>query len=68
MDDTDRAQESTEQFLADVLDRHQRSRPAGPALEECEDCGEEIPTKRREAQPGCTRCIQCQTNFETRRL
>ncbi len=25
----------------------------------CEDCGEEIPKKRREAQPGCVLCVPC---------
>lgn len=27
---------------------------------ECTDCGERIPLKRRQAMPGCTRCIHCQ--------
>lgn len=35
-----------------------------PSLEECEDCGEEIPKARQEAQPGVTRCIYCQEKFE----
>lgn len=30
----------------------------------CEDCGEEIPEARRRAQPGCRRCIRCQTELE----
>lgn len=64
LDDIDRAQEATEQFLTDVLSDHQRHRPTGPSLAECEDCGNEIPIKRREAQPGCTRCITCQHDFE----
>jgi hypothetical protein len=35
MDDIDRAQEATEQFLTEVLSEHQRHRPTGPSLEEC---------------------------------
>ncbi len=35
-----------------------------PSLEECEECGEEIPKARQEAQPGVTRCIYCQELFE----
>jgi len=68
LDEIDRAQEASEQFLAVVLNEHQRNRPTGPGLKECEDCGDDIPLKRRKAQPGCTRCINCQTNFEPRRL
>ena len=34
----------------------------GPA--ECEDCEEPIPEARRKAVPGCTRCIECQEDYE----
>lgn len=27
---------------------------------ECQDCGDDIPLKRRKAMPGCQRCIHCQ--------
>ena len=37
---------------------------AQPSLEECEDCGDDIPEARRVAQPGVTRCIHCQELFE----
>ena len=37
-----------------------------PSLEECEDCGEEIPEARRRMVPGCTRCIYCQERAERR--
>jgi phage/conjugal plasmid C-4 type zinc finger TraR family protein len=40
---------------------------AQPSLEECEDCGEDIPKARQEAQPGVTRCIYCQELFERRK-
>lgn len=32
----------------------------GPALLQCEDCGEEIPEARRAAVAGCRTCIDCQ--------
>ena len=38
--------------------------PTGPSLDECEDCGEEIPENRKIAVPGCSRCIHCQSVFE----
>jgi phage/conjugal plasmid C-4 type zinc finger TraR family protein len=32
----------------------------------CEDCGGEIPDKRRLAERGCTRCVVCQNKAEGR--
>lgn len=38
-----------------------RSRLAsGPGLSHCEDCGAEIPLRRREAVPGVRLCVSCQ--------
>jgi len=36
------------------------------SLIECQECGEEIPSKRR-AIGGVKRCFDCQNNFEGRR-
>ena len=33
----------------------------GESAEECDDCGEPIPKKRREALPGVRTCVACQT-------
>ena len=40
------------------------SQMAAPSLEICEDCEEEIPAERRRKQPGCTRCVACQSLYE----
>lgn len=40
---------------------------AQPSLEECEDCGEDIPKERQLASRGCTRCIHCQGVYERRK-
>lgn len=38
-----------------------RSRlPAGEGSTHCEDCGETIPERRREALPGVRTCVACQ--------
>ncbi len=37
---------------------------AQPSLEECAECGEEIPQARREAIKGVQLCIVCQTRLE----
>ena len=36
------------------------------SLNECQDCGEEIPSKRR-GIGGVKRCVDCQNHFEGRR-
>ena len=35
-----------------------------PTLEQCMDCGRTIPEARRQAVPGCCRCVQCQTEAD----
>ncbi|HUG45910.1 MAG TPA: DksA/TraR family C4-type zinc finger protein [Sphingomicrobium sp.] len=35
--------------------------PLGEAARECEDCGEPIARKRREAMPGVRTCVACQS-------
>lgn len=35
--------------------------PHGEGTLECVECGEEIPQRRREALPGVTTCIACQS-------
>jgi phage/conjugal plasmid C-4 type zinc finger TraR family protein len=37
---------------------------ATPSLVICEDCEEKIPEERRKKQPGCTRCVACQSVHE----
>ena len=39
---------------------------AEPSLEECEECGDEIPQARRLAIPGCRLCIFCKQHQERR--
>lgn len=65
MDEIDQAQGLNEDFQAFALELQQNSRePANYTGTDCLDCGEEIPLKRRQAMPGCRRCIDCQTTLE----
>jgi len=32
--------------------------------DECEECGQEIPTARRKAVPWARRCVDCQQRYE----
>jgi phage/conjugal plasmid C-4 type zinc finger TraR family protein len=47
-----------------AVQRALREQAARPSLEECEDCGLEIPQARREKIPGCQRCVHCQDIWE----
>lgn len=60
----DRAQELEERQRAEALARFAEGREAGNGLSHCEDCGEPIPEARRKVVLGCTRCVQCQEDFE----
>lgn len=68
MDVIDDAQAANETFQAAVLEMQQRNRePANYTGSDCVDCGDEIPLKRREAQKGCCRCVDCQARAERSR-
>jgi phage/conjugal plasmid C-4 type zinc finger TraR family protein len=40
--------------------------PAGEGTTHCVECGDEIPERRRQALPGVTTCIACQTSRDGR--
>ncbi|NWB99081.1 TraR/DksA family transcriptional regulator [Pseudomonas gingeri] len=60
--DRAQAQELRERELA-IAAQLARVRPSGPSRSHCQDCGNKIPTQRQ-ALPGITRCVPCQTTFE----
>lgn len=64
MDEIDMAQAHQEHFDRMALKRQLAATPRGEAASECEDCEAPIPVKRREAAPGCTRCLDCQERHE----
>lgn len=66
MDQFDLAQELDGRFLRDHIDKQLRQSRAdvGHGTTDCIDCGEIIPPGRREAEPGCVRCIFCQEKLE----
>ncbi|BBV32136.1 conjugal transfer protein TraR [Escherichia coli] len=33
----------------------------------CEECGDKLLDARRKAYPGCTMCVECQSNMELRK-
>lgn len=65
MDTIDQAQGYNEDFQSYALKQQQINRePVNYTGTDCLDCGDEIPEARRKAQPGCHRCIECQTILE----
>lgn len=64
MDEIDIAQRNQERIDRENLRQYLDRIPRCEAAKECEDCGDNIPEKRREKVPGCTRCIRCQQLFE----
>lgn len=65
-DDMDYVQEQVDRFQMDALAVRLKGighiRHIGPIA--CIDCNEDIPEKRRQAMPGCRRCIECQALHE----
>ncbi|WP_440998124.1 DksA/TraR family C4-type zinc finger protein [Arhodomonas sp. SL1] len=53
-------QEQIDSTVGDALERVRSRLPAGEGLSHCEECGNEIPARRREALPGVRLCVACQ--------
>lgn len=68
MDEGDLGQDMDARFQRMALANHfqrVKEEQADITFLNCIDCGNEIPLKRRE--PGCKRCVICQTKFEGKR-
>ena len=57
-------QEQIDATVEDAVKLIRAKIPKGESLLHCEECDEEIPKARREAVPGVTHCIKCQTSLE----
>ncbi len=66
MDEGDVAQDYQTRHNQDAINRAlaEVRRPVAMTLKICEECGEVIPRGRRKAQPGCSRCAECQRVHE----
>ena len=54
-------QDQIDDTVKDAIDAARLRMPAGESAEECDDCGEPIPSKRRAALLGVRTCIACQS-------
>lgn len=57
-------QEQISASIEDAAKKARASLPRGESLTHCEECGEEIPPKRRQALPGVRLCVACQQAME----
>ncbi len=64
--DEDAVQDQIDSTVEDALQRARRNLPKGESLEECAECGAEIPQARREALPGVRLCVACQSKRDDR--
>ena len=58
-----------EQIEATVEDAVKSARariPAGEGATHCEECGEPIPERRRQALPGTRTCVACQSERDSK--
>jgi len=53
-------QDQIDDTVADAVRRARHMMPGGESAEDCEDCGEPIPERRRQALPGVQTCVGCQ--------
>jgi len=60
-DEADLAQEQMERAMAAAEQRHRRPLTVADSALICIECERPIPEGRRHAQPGCTRCVDCQS-------
>ena len=53
-------QDQIDDTIKDAVLRARAQLAAGDSASECDDCGEAIPKKRRDAIPGVRTCVACQ--------
>ena len=54
-------QDQIDDTVSDAVSAARARMPSGESAEYCDECGEPIPDKRREALPGVRTCVACQS-------
>jgi len=54
-------QDQIDDSVTDAVLRARALMPHGDSAEDCDDCGEAIPKKRRDVLPGVRTCVACQS-------
>lgn len=61
-------QDQIDASVADAVELARSRLPCGESLQQCEECGDEIPEPRRRAIPGVRLCVSCQRELEKTRV
>jgi phage/conjugal plasmid C-4 type zinc finger TraR family protein len=59
-------QDQIDDTIKDAVKLARLNMPTGDSARECDDCGEPIPKRRREALHGVRTCVQCQSERDSR--
>ena len=59
-------QDQIDDTVKDAVSFARSRMPTGPSAEECDECGEPIPERRRAALPGVRTCVACQNQRDRR--
>jgi len=57
-------QEQIDASVDEAVKRARSELAQGESLEQCEECGNDIPAARRRALPGVRRCVPCQEDYD----
>ena len=60
-------QDQIDDSVNDAVAAARANMPRGESAKWCDECGEEIPLKRREALPGVRTCVACQSGKDAQR-
>jgi len=59
-------QDQIDDTVSDAVKGARARMPSGEGSQWCEDCGDEIPERRRRALPGTRTCVPCQSERDSR--
>ncbi|HWJ70666.1 MAG TPA: DksA/TraR family C4-type zinc finger protein [Sphingobium sp.] len=54
-------QDQIDDTINDAVHAARARMPTGEGSDQCEDCGDHVPDRRRKALPGVRTCVRCQT-------
>ena len=59
-------QDQIDDTVNDAVKLARLNMPSGDSARECDECGEPIPKRRRDALPGVRTCVQCQSERDSK--
>ncbi|MDG5747885.1 DksA/TraR family C4-type zinc finger protein [Qipengyuania sp. XHP0207] len=58
-------QDQIDDTVSDAVNAARSRMPTGESAKYCDECGEAIPKKRRDALPGVRTCVECQSGRDS---